>query len=155
MLIQLKNDYNWRRSIRLLRLSSLLEAQLMKRRPEFQMDQILLDKIDYEKESLSSMEKFIPWKYLFPNDWSSNPSELTSEEKQIADSMLASSISRLPKLTKHIELLMQKGSMYKLYNQHLLFHGCIPWKPSGEFQPLVLHQGQYVGENYSIFLNII
>ncbi len=37
-----------------------LEAQLMKRRPEFQMDhQILLDKIDYEKESIINDGKIL------------------------------------------------------------------------------------------------
>ncbi len=49
---------------------------------------------------------------------------------------------------------MQKGSMYKLYNQHLHFHGCILLKPSGEFQPLLFFiKGSMQGENYSIFLN--
>ena len=123
-----------------------LEAQLMKRRPEFQMDhQILLDKIDYEKESIIIDGKIYSLKNTcFQTIDSSNPSELTSEEKQIVDSILAS-FQGSPKLTKHIELLMQKGSMYKLYNQHLLFHGCIPLKASGEFQPFVLHQAQYAG----------
>ena len=68
-----------------------------------------------------------------------------SEEKQIVDSMLAS-FQGSPKMAKHMELLMKKGSMYKVYNHHLLFHGCIPLKPSGEFQPLVLHQAQYAGK---------
>lgn len=123
-----------------------LETQLMKRRPEFQMEnQILLDKIDYWKESLT-----IDWvTYSLQNTCfqtidSSNPSELNLEESQVVDCMLAS-YQGSPKLAKHIELLMKKGSMYKVYNQHLLFHGCIPLKASGEFQPFVLHQAQYAG----------
>lgn len=69
-----------------------LEAQLMKRRPEFQMDhQILLDKIDYEKESIIIDGKIYSLKNTcFQTIDSSNPSELTSEEKQIVDSILAS-----------------------------------------------------------------
>ena len=124
-----------------------IETQLMKRRPEFQMDnQILLDKIDYWKNSITIEGK----SYSLKNtcfqtiDWE-NPSELSLEEKQIVDSMLAS-FQGSPKMAKHMELLMKKGSMYKIYNHHLLFHGCIPLKPSGEFQPLVLHQAQYGGK---------
>lgn len=123
-----------------------LETQLMKRRPEFQMEnQILLDKIDYWKESLTiDGVTYSLQNTCFQTIDSSNPSELSLEESQVVDCMLAS-YQGSPKLAKHIELLMKKGSMYKVYNQHLPFHGCIPLKASGEFQPFVLHQAQYAG----------
>ena len=124
-----------------------IETQLMKRRPEFQMDnQILLDNIDYWKNTISIDGISYSLKNTcFQTIDRENPSELSSEEKQIVDSMLAS-FQGSPKMAKHMELLMKKGSMYKIYNHHLLFHGCIPLKPSGEFQPLVLHQAQYAGK---------
>ena len=40
---------------------------------------------------------------------------------------------------------MKKGSMYKIYNHHLLFHGCIPLEPSGELKPLIINQSRYAG----------
>ena len=124
-----------------------VETQLMKRRPEFQMDnQILLDKIDYWKNSITiDGNSYSLQNTCFQTIDQANPSELSIEEKQIVDSMLAS-FQGSPKMAKHMELLMKKGSMYKVYNHHLLFHGCIPLKPSGEFQPLVLHQAQYAGK---------
>lgn len=124
-----------------------IETQLMKRRPEFQMDnQILLDNIDYWKNKISIDGNSYSLKNTcFQTIDRENPSELSLEEKQIVDSMLAS-FQGSPKMAKHMELLMKKGSMYKVYNHHLLFHGCIPLKPSGEFQPLVLHQAQYAGK---------
>lgn len=124
-----------------------IETQLMKRRPEFQMDnQILLDNIDYWKNTISIDGNSYSLKNTcFQTIDRENPSELSLEEKQILDSMLAS-FQGSPKMAKHMELLMKKGSMYKVYNHHLLFHGCIPLKPSGEFQPLVLHQAQYAGK---------
>ena len=124
-----------------------IETQLMKRRPEFQMDnQILLDNIDYWKNTISIEGNSYSLKNTcFQTIDRENPSELSLEEKQIVDSMLAS-FQGSPKMAKHMELLMKKGSMYKVYNHHLLFHGCIPLKPSGEFQPLVLHQAQYAGK---------
>lgn len=124
-----------------------IETQLMKRRPEFQMgNQILLDNIDYWKNTISIDGKsYSLQNTCFQTIDRENPSELSSEEKQIVDSMLAS-FQGSPKMAKHMELLMKKGSMYKVYNHHLLFHGCIPLKPSGEFQPLLLHQAQYAGK---------
>ena len=124
-----------------------IETQLLKRRPEFQMDnQILLDNIDYWKNKISIDGNSYSLKNTcFQTIDRENPSELSLEEKQIVDSMLAS-FQGSPKMAKHMELLMKKGSMYKVYNHHLLFHGCIPLKPSGEFQPLVLHQAQYAGK---------
>ena len=124
-----------------------IETQLMKRRLEFQMDnQILLDNIDYWKNTISIDGNSYSLKNTcFQTIDRENPSELSLEEKQIVDSMLAS-FQGSPKMAKHMELLMKKGSMYKVYNHHLLFHGCIPLKPSGEFQPLVLHQAQYAGK---------
>jgi len=124
-----------------------IETQLMKRRPEFQMDnQILLDNIDYWKNTISIDGNSYSLKNTcFQTIDRENPSELSLEEKQIVDSMLAS-FQGSPKMAKHMELLMKKGSMYKVYNHHLLFHGCIPLKPSGEFQPLLLHQAQYAGK---------
>ena len=124
-----------------------IETQLMKRRPEFQMDnQILLDNIDYWKNTITIDGKsYSLQNTCFQTIDRAKPSELSSEEKQIVDSMLAS-FQGSPKMAKHMELLMKKGSMYKVYNHHLLFHGCIPLKPSGEFQPLILHQAQYAGK---------
>ena len=124
-----------------------IETQLMKRRPEFQMgNQILLDNIDYWKNTINiDGNSYSLQNTCFQTIDRENPSELSSEEKQIVDSMLAS-FQGSPKMAKHMELLMKKGSMYKVYNHHLLFHGCIPLKPSGEFQPLVLHQAQYAGK---------
>ena len=124
-----------------------IETQLMKRRPEFQMDnQILLDNIDYWKNTITIDGKsYSLQNTCFQTIDRAKPSELSLEEKQIVDSMLAS-FQGSPKMAKHMELLMKKGSMYKVYNHHLLFHGCIPLKPSGEFQPLILHQAQYAGK---------
>jgi len=109
-------------------------------------NQILLDNIDYWKNTISIDGNSYSLKNTcFQTINRENPSELSLEEKQIVDSMLAS-FQGSPKMAKHMELLMKKGSMYKVYNHHLLFHGCIPLKPSGEFQPLVLHQAQYAGK---------
>ncbi|WP_061588984.1 fructose-bisphosphatase class III [Streptococcus sanguinis] len=124
-----------------------LENQLIKRRPEFQMqDHVMLDKIDYWEESVTIDDTKHPLvNTCFQTINPENPSALTPEENQAVDSMLASFQSSL-KMAEHMSLLMNKGSMYKIYNQHLLFHGCIPLEPSGEFQPFILNQAHYSGK---------
>lgn len=123
-----------------------LETQLIKRRPEFQMeDQVTLDKIDYRTESLTiEGTKHALTNTCFQTINPANPSELSLEESQAVDSLLTS-FQGSPKLAEHIGLLMKKGSMYKIYNQHLLFHGCIPLEPSGELKPLMMNQSRYAG----------
>ena len=123
-----------------------LETQLIKRRPEFQMgDQVTLDKIDYRTESLTIDGKnHALTNTCFQTINPANPSELSLEEAQAVDNLLTS-FQGSPKLAEHIGLLMKKGSMYKIYNQHLLFHGCIPLEPSGEFKPLLINQAHYAG----------
>lgn len=123
-----------------------LETQLIKRRPEFQMeDQVTLDKIDYRTKSLTiEGTKHALTNTCFQTIDPANPSELSLEESQAVDSLLTS-FQGSPKLAEHIGLLMKKGSMYKIYNQHLLFHGCIPLEPSGELKPLMMNQSRYAG----------
>ena len=123
-----------------------LETQLIKRRPEFQMeDQVKLDDIDYLKECVTiDGKKYNLTNTCFQTINPANPAELSLEESQAVDSLLASFQGSL-KLAEHIELLMKKGSMYKIYNQHLLFHGCIPLEPSGELKPLIINQSRYAG----------
>ena len=124
-----------------------LENQLIKRRPEFDMAQNLtLDKIDYWEESVTIDDTKHPLvNTCFQTINPENPSALTPEENQAVESMLASFQSSL-KMAEHMSLLMNKGSMYKIYNHHLLFHGCIPLEPSGEFQPFILNQAHYAGK---------
>ncbi|EGV04669.1 firmicute fructose-1,6-bisphosphatase [Streptococcus infantis SK970] len=123
-----------------------LETQLINRRPEFQMeDQVKLDNIDYLKECVTiDGKKYNLTNTCFQTINPANPAELSLEESQAVDSLLASFQGSL-KLAEHIELLMKKGSMYKIYNQHLLFHGCIPLEPSGELKPLIINQSRYAG----------
>ena len=106
----------------------------------------MLDKIDYWEESVTIDDtKHALVSTCFQTINPENPSALTPEENQAVDRMLASFQSSL-KMAEHMSLLMNKGSMYKIYNQHLLFHGCIPLEPSGEFQPFILNQAHYSGK---------
>ena len=124
-----------------------LESQLIQRRPEFDMAQnVTLDKIDYWEESILVGGK----KHFLANTClqtinPQKPEELTDEEEEVVATLLDSFQHSL-QLKSHISFLMKKGSMYKIYNNHLLFHGCIPLGESGDFEPLQINEIRYTGK---------
>ena len=38
------------------------------------------------------------------------------------------------KLQQHMRFLLAKGSLYKVYNNNLLYHGCVPLNEDGELE---------------------
>lgn len=124
-----------------------LESQLIQRRPEFDMAQnVTLDKIDYWEESiLVGGKKHFLANTCFQTINPQKPEELTDEEEEVVATLLDSFQHSL-QLKSHISFLMKKGSMYKIYNNHLLFHGCIPLGESGDFEPLQINEIHYTGK---------
>lgn len=49
------------------------------------------------------------------------------------------------RLRQHMDFLYQKGSMYRIFNGNLLFHGCVPLDESGNLEGVVFHQKRYRG----------
>ncbi|MDD6655720.1 MAG: fructose-1,6-bisphosphatase [Lachnospiraceae bacterium] len=124
-----------------------LEGQIIKRRPEFEMeDRLLLDKIDYEKKTVRidgvdySM-KDTDFPTVDPND----PYRLSPEEEEVME-RLRQAFRRCDKLQKDIRFLFSKGSMYKIYNSNLLFHGCVPMDEDGNFLKVNLFGKEYAGK---------
>ncbi len=120
-----------------------LEGQLIKRHPEYGMDnRLLLDKIDYEKKTIviEGVEYALNGAD-FPTIDPEAPYELSTEEKGLMDS-IARAFKHSAPLQAHVKFLYAKGSLYKVFNQNLLFHGCIPMTEDGGFQPVVLTDGR-------------
>ena len=111
-----------------------LEGQLIKRHPEFKMeDRLFLDKIDYENYTVSIGGKSYPLKDRnFPTIDPEDPYRLTKNEEELVET-LRSSFKHSERLNKHIDFMYSHGSMYKIQNDNLLFHGCIPLNGKGEF----------------------
>ncbi len=111
-----------------------IEGKLIKKHPEYKMDdRLLLDKIDIKKGTVIINKKEYKLNdTVFPTiDWK-NPYELTKQEAEIVE-RLKNSFMHSEKLNKHINFLYAKGHMYQNFNSNLLFHGCIPLKENGEF----------------------
>lgn len=124
-----------------------IEQQLIKRRPEFQMqNQNYLQQIDYSDQTIWLEGKQYELTHTcFQTIDPKNPLALTGEERFVLDSLMQS-FQNSPKMKKHIDFLLQKGSMYLIYNQQLLYHGCMPLAKSGEFLAFHVHDCSYRGK---------
>lgn len=124
-----------------------LEGQLIKRRPGFEMDnRLLLDKIDYEKGTIAIDGK--TYELLdknFPTVDPKDPYALTPEEQEVMERMQGAFL-HCEKLQDHMNLLLNKGSLYKVFNDNLLYHGCIPLTEEGEFLPVDVFGKKYTGK---------
>ena len=116
-----------------------LEGQKVLRRPEYGMeDRALLHLIDYANKSITIGGKVYPLKDCdFPTVDPANPYELTPEESHVID-QLTDSFRHSEKLQKHTRFLYSKGSLYKVHNNNLLFHGCIPMTKDGQLQTFTI-----------------
>jgi fructose-1,6-bisphosphatase-3 len=133
-----------------------LEGQMLKNRPEFSMDdRIVLEKVDFEKGVYIHNGKEYPMKDMhFPTIDPSDPLELSKEEEELMVSIRAS-FRHSEVLHRHVRFLYANGSTYKIRNNNLLFHGCIPMNEDGTFQSMTLDGEPYSGRALMDRLNEI
>lgn len=124
-----------------------LEGQLIKKWPEYGMqNRLLLEHIDYDNGTIEIDGK--TYQMLdthFPTIDPSDPYRLTDDEEEVIQ-RLRSSFIHCEKLQTHVKLLLKKGSMYKIYNGNLLFHGCIPMRKDGSFAKVNIYGREYSGK---------
>ena len=124
-----------------------LEGQIIKRRPEFMMeDRLLLDKINFEKGTVMVEGKEYKMRDMdFPTIDPANPYELTPEETEVME-RLRQAFTRCDKLQKDVRFLFAKGGLYKVYNSNLLYHGCVPLDEEGNFLKVNVFGKEYSGK---------
>ncbi len=126
-----------------------LEGKIINRHPEYKMnDRLILNNIDYKKGTINiEGKKYELNDKEFPTIDPKNPYDLTSEEREIIK-RLRESFKNSETLQKHINFLYTKGSLYKLFNSNLLFHGCIPMDQNGEFSKIDIFGEELSGKKY-------
>ena len=124
-----------------------LEGQLIKRNPEFKLEsRLLLDKIDYSNGTINIAGK--TYELLdtnFPTIDPSDPYMLTDAEQQLMETLKFSFMHSI-RLNEHINFLYTKGSMYKVCNNNLLYHGCLPMDENGNFVEITTKAGKKSGK---------
>ena len=127
-------------------LQQKLEGQIIQRHPEFAMDhRLLLDKIDMEAGTLRVGDRVWPLKDTdFPTVNPASPYELTEEEFMLMK-RLDHAFRHSEKLQRHVRFLHVKGSLYKVFNSNLLYHGCVPMNEDGSFRSMEIDGKIYKG----------
>ncbi len=120
-----------------------LDGELINRNKDFNMDDrnvlnfIDFDKMTYKGAKLKDTN--------FPTIDPKNPLKLSKEEKHVIE-LLTSDFTKANRLNRHIKFLLDAGSMYKVENGSLLFHGCIPMSEDGQFQEVNIKGKIYKGK---------
>ena len=131
-----------------------LEGQLILRHPEYELDdRLLLDKIDFSSGRVRIGDKEYQIRDKnFPSVDPENPYALSEREKELVET-LRLSFKHSTLLQEHIRFLYANGSMYKICNHNLLYHGCIPMDEKGEFLKIETNEGTFQGKAYMDYLN--
>lgn len=131
-----------------------LEGQVILRNPDYNMtDKLLLHKVNVEKQTveIDGTEHAIK-KEAFPTvNFDSGDIEdiyqLSEEEEQVMEGLRMAFVNSI-RLRQHIDFLYQKGSMYRIFNGNLLYHGCVPLDESGNLEGVAFGKKRYHGREY-------
>lgn len=124
-----------------------LEDTLIQNHPEYHMEsRQLLRAIDYENGTVTLKDVIFPLNDThFPTIDPLSPWELTQEEALVVNRLVYTFVHS-EKLQKHIRFMYTKGSMYKVYNDNLLFHACVLMENDGCFKSVKINNTYYSGK---------
>jgi len=121
------------------------EAEVIQRNPAFHMDDmLLLDKINHDGTVNIGGGKYRLADNNMPTVDPYNPFALTREEKNLLAKIKFSFLNS-QKLQEHAHFLLNKGSMYSIYNGNLLFHGCVPLNQDGTLKNVNIRGKEFSG----------
>ncbi len=123
-----------------------VEGQLIDEYPSFGLeDRKLLDKINRETNTIVVDGIEYPLTdTVFPTVDFDDPYKLTPEETQAIDS-LAQAFMECERLRRHIALFLEKGSLYTIAGNMLLFHACVPLEADGSLKEVNIYGETYKG----------
>ena len=131
-----------------------LEGQVILRNPDYNMtDKLLLHKVNVEKQTVEiDGTEYVIKEEAFPTvNFDSGDMEdiyqLSEEEEQVMEGLRMAFVNSI-RLRQHIDFLYQKGSMYRIFNGNLLYHGCVPLDESGNLEGVAFGKKRYHGREY-------
>lgn len=125
-----------------------LACQTIKRNPQYNMDhRMVFENIDFDRNMYFAEDgkEYPLLDTNFPTIDKNDPCKLTDEEFEVIES-LNTSFRHSEKMQSHLKFLLDKGSVYKIMNSNLLFHGCIPMNDDGSFKALIYDNKEYHGK---------
>lgn len=126
-----------------------LEHALISRHPDWQMDdRNLLHKIDFEKGVVViNGNEYALKDIAFPTVDPKDPYRLTEDEQELVAKLHHSFIDS-SKLFKHLNFMLDKGSLYLVFNGNLMFHASVPMNEDGTCKEVCLDGVNYKGKAY-------
>lgn len=122
------------------------EARIIRRRPEFDMnDRLLLGHIDTKAGTIviDNKEYELLDKNL-PTLQGDDPYALTAEEELIMEK-ITHSFRTSDKLRRHIDCLLTHGAMYSISNSNLMYHASVPLNQDGTLKEVFIQGKGYKG----------
>ena len=126
------------------------EGQAMLRHPEYKMeDRLLFDKIDPVKgiAILPDGKQYEMNTTDFPTYDPEHPYEYSPEEEKIIEDWQWDFMNS-EALQKHMDFFFSHGSLYKVMNGNLMFHGGLPMDEEGNFREVTLMGKTLKGRAY-------
>ena len=126
-----------------------LECQVVRRNPDFDMmDRALLEKVDFVAQTVEVDGKSYRMRDCdFPTVDPEDPSRLTAGEQEVMDK-LCQSFTESERLARHVRFLYANGSVYKIENGNLLFHGAVPFDRNGQLAQVTMDGKTYRGRAF-------
>ena len=126
-----------------------LECQVVRRNPDFGMlDRALLEKVNFVTQTVEVDGKVYRMRDCdFPTVDPAHPSRLTQGEQEVMDK-LCQSFTESERLARHVRFLYANGSVYKIENHNLLFHGAIPFDENGQLAKVFMDGQTYCGREF-------
>ncbi len=122
------------------------ECALIDRNPDFGMDdRALLRRVDFKTKTIEIDGVRYRMKDCdFPTVDPADPAAFTPQERDVLDK-LCQSFMQSDKLARHVRFLYSKGSVYKIENNNLLFHGAVPLEEDGQLAEVYYRGSCYSG----------
>ena len=126
-----------------------LMEQAIARHPNWGMDdRCLLGALDLETGTVRIAGRDWPLVTTdFPTLDPMHPSELSAGERSVMDGLRAAFMDS-DRLHAHARFLYEHGSVYKVCNGRLLFHGCVPLDADGSFSTVISGGHRLSGRAY-------
>jgi len=123
-----------------------LEGQVIARNPHWGMDhRRLLHQIDFAKGTITvDAKQYALRDTVFPTIDPADPYTLSREEVACLDHHRRSFVSS-QKLWEHVKYMVVNGGMYRVRDDHLIFHGCVPVSAAGDFLPMQIDGRELTG----------
>lgn len=124
-----------------------VEGQIIRKNPGFKLNsRNLLHHINFETGMIEiDGKEYQMLDMNFPTIDPKKPYTLTREEEDIME-RLQKAFIHCEKLQRHMRFLLNKGGLYKVYNNNLLYHGCVPLTENGELRSVRVYGHSYKGK---------